>query len=173
MSKVAKIRLHNGMEMQIDSEDLHLIEGKVVNAVKPNPKFNSWYAIIRRDDLWNIKSRRRVNIYVHRIIMRVSDPSVFVDHKDHDTLNNQKSNLRLSTFSQNRQNMKVKANKTGSKYKGVHKGTGANKHKFVSSIHANGRSYHLGTFSTDKEAAKAYNDAAMRLQGEYAYLNNI
>lgn len=65
MSNITKIILQNGLTMTIDSEDLHLIENHVVNAVKPNPKFDYFYAIIRRDDLWNIKSRRRVNpIYI-------------------------------------------------------------------------------------------------------------
>ncbi len=39
-------------------------------------------------------------VLMHREVLMVTDPSIEVDHKDHDTLNNQRYNLRRASRSQ-------------------------------------------------------------------------
>jgi hypothetical protein len=56
-----------------------------------------------------------------------------------------------------------------SKYKGVT--FNKNRNKWTSSVFVNGKSIHVGTFTDEIEAAKAYDEAAKMYQGEFANLN--
>lgn len=90
------------------------------------------------------------------------------DHIDRDGLNNQKSNLRFVTHSQNLMNSgKPKNNTTG--YKGVsyHK----KNNKFVAHLRVVGHQAYLGSFQTAVEAAKAYDNAVIEVFGSLAGLN--
>jgi len=90
-----------------------------------------------------------------------------VDHKDHDTLNNRKANLRECTYSQNCIN-RFPIKKT-SKYKGV--SFAKRNNKWCASISANNVKKWLGYFDDEIEAAKAFDRNAIKMQGEFAYLN--
>jgi len=93
-----------------------------------------------------------------------------IDHIDHNGLNNQKSNLRLCSQSENCMNTKKREN-TSSIYKGVsfHNCT----KKWLAQISINGRHIHIGLFVSEIEAAKAYNKKAIELFCEFANLNII
>ena len=94
-------------------------------------------------------------------------PKLYVDHKDRDGLNNQKFNLRLTTQIQNRANS---CSRIGvSKYKGVVLNKPC---KFWRArISFMRKSYALGYFINEIDAAKAYDTAAVKFHGEYANLN--
>ena len=102
--------------------------------------------------------------------MNATDPKMHVDHKDGNGLNNQKSNLRLATTSQNLANGRARDNFT-SKYKGVHWDRFNNKWRVQ--VQTKDRIVRLGRFGNEVFAALAYNDAAVRLQGEFARINLI
>lgn len=93
-----------------------------------------------------------------------------VDHIDHDGLNNQRSNLRFCTVSQNMMNKRKREN-TSSIYKGVYFHKGAK--KWRAHIRINGKRIQLGYFVLEVEAAKAYNDKAIALFCEFANLNDV
>ena len=94
----------------------------------------------------------------------------WVDHKDGDSLNNRRSNLRLCNNQQNQFNSKKQMD-TLSKYKGV---SMTNRPKsYRSSICVNGKSKSLGYFYTEEEAALSYNEAAIKYFGVFARLNRI
>jgi len=108
---------------------------------------------------------------MHREIMNPEDNFV-IDHIDKDGLNNQKSNLRKATVSQNNSNRRSQVG-SKSKYLGVsfYKKTS----KWVAFISYGGRNKnkHLGYHKTEKEAALAYNNAALKYHGEFANINKI
>lgn len=111
----------------------------------------------------------------HRIVLGLEPgDNIIVDHIDGNTLNNTWANLRTCNKAQNQQNRPGLIVKNGkrvtSRFKGVSLGY---KGKFIAQIRANNSVYHLGTFISETEAAMAYNEAALVLHGEYAYLNNL
>lgn len=106
-------------------------------------------------------------IYMHRQIMGFPK-KMHVDHKNHNTLDNRRDNLRVCTNSQNHQNRLSHKNSI-SKYKGVC--WLKTQKKWVAGIELNGRKTHLGCFTDETEAAKAYDEAAKKLFGEFAHLN--
>lgn len=108
-------------------------------------------------------------IYMHRIIMNTPD-GLEVDHADHDTLNNQKRNLRNCTNSENQYN-KFKRSGTSSKYIGVCKSKKAN--KWQSAIKGDGKTIFLGYFDNEIDAAITYNVQAKIRHGEFAVLNRV
>lgn len=108
-------------------------------------------------------------IYLHQELLGES-PGYIIDHIDGDGLNNRISNLRFVTKSQNSFNSFYP--KGISKYKGVWKRQDRKK-PWVAEIRVENKKYYLGSFYTEKEAALAYNDAAITLVGNYAKLNEV
>ncbi len=90
------------------------------------------------------------------------------DHKDHDGLNNQRSNLRPATQSQNAANQRPMEGRT-SQYKGV--SWKREYRKWLAKITIRKRGRHLGYFAVEEDAARAYDAAALAAWGEFACLN--
>jgi len=106
---------------------------------------------------------------MHRLIMKNPD-NLDVDHIDGDRLDNQKSNLRKATQSQNSMNQKNQSGRS-SNFKGVCWHTRDHKHQAY--IKINQKRKHIGYFDSEIEAAKAYNAAAIKYFGEFARLNDV
>ena len=115
------------------------------------------------------------NFSMHRMIMQVKGHEIkgmSIDHINHNPLDNRIDNLRVCTQSQNAANgRKSKDIKTYSQYKGVsfRKDNG----RWIATIRVKRKQIHLGYFDTEVEAAAAYNQAALKHFGEFAYLNTI
>ena len=110
---------------------------------------------------------------LHRIIMarmlgRALVKGEFVDHIDMDKLNNQRANLRLASSSQNHCNIGKRSNNT-SGYKGVTFNKAMR--KWVAQIRYQAKQISIWYFDTAEAAAKAYNDKAREIHGEFARLN--
>lgn len=116
-------------------------------------------------------SKRKIH-KLHRFIMQPKNSKIQIDHINGNKLDNRKINLRFCTSGQNQQNRpKSKKKKTHSIYKGV---TWHKRHKkWKATIGASKKYYHLGYFFIEKNAAIAYNEAAKKLHGKFARLNNI
>src|SRR5688572_21984799 len=79
-------------------------------------------------------------IRMHRLILNAA-PGMNVDHIDHDKLNNQKSNLRLCTTTQNNQNgVRRKDNTSGYKGVSLEKSTG----HWRPLVYAGGKAHYIG-----------------------------
>lgn len=112
------------------------------------------------------------SILMHRDIMGVTARHLVVDHINHDTLDNQRANLRVSTIQENARNQKPQQDREmASPYKGV--GWSKRLGLWVASIVVDKHRVDLGNFFTQREAAAAYNAAALELFGDFAYLNEI
>jgi len=106
-------------------------------------------------------------VLMHRAIMNAPEGTV-VDHINHNSLNNRRTNLRLCTQKQNSRSARPSRRAT-SRFKGVYfcRRTG----KWLATIGYEGKTIHLGSFDDEIEAAKAYDRKARELFGEFAYLN--
>lgn len=110
----------------------------------------------------------RRTVFMHREILK-APPDMDVDHRDGDGLNNQRLNLRLATEAENNRNTSGQARRA-SRYKGVYRSAGAG---WTARIQVDRRKIHLGTFPTQRMAAVAYNQAAVKHFGRFARLNDI
>jgi hypothetical protein len=108
---------------------------------------------------------------MHRLILGVSNPKILVDHEDRDTFNCQRSNLRECNRSQNCSNVH-KLSGTISKYMGVSL-IYPKKKRWMAKIRVDEKQVYLGAFDNEKDAALAYNEAAKKYRGEFAFLNKI
>ncbi len=107
---------------------------------------------------------------MHRLILELNDHNLQVDHIDHDPSNNTRANLRIVTSRQNMMNKKPYKN-SSSKFKGIYWQKAAK--KWHAQIVINGRVKYLGLFTSELEAALAYNEAAKKHYKEFAFLNKI
>lgn len=156
-----QIYLPNGLVVLVDDEDYDRLS--VYNWSISGTNRIGYARRARKTGLLQYK-----NQYMHREILGIEDPNIFIDHKDGNTLNNQKSNLRLCNQSQNLANQgKQRDNTSG--YKGVswHK----NRKTWVGHVSHENKQVHVGVFDTAIEAAKAVDKKAIELFGEFAHLN--
>ena len=112
---------------------------------------------------------KRTRIWMHRLILNAPN-DIEVDHRNRNTLDNQRHNLRLDPEKRNQQNRGTQSINT-SGYKGVswHK----EHKKWQVRITSQNKRYHLGYFDVKEDGVKRYNEEAIKLHGEFARLNII
>jgi hypothetical protein len=158
--KMAKeIQLTNEIFTIVDDEDFEYL-----NQWK-------WYLLKSKTNYYAIRTSRPENklIQLHRVVIQAKKGEI-VDHVNRNKLDNRKSNLRICTISQNNQNRKIsKLNKSG--FNGV--SWNSNNKKWVAQIACNNKKVHIGFFNDPIEAAKAFNEAAIKFHKEFANLNKI
>jgi hypothetical protein len=125
-----------------------------------------WHCVITNNIAYAYHCFCDKTVGMHRFIMKPGQ-SLVVDHIDGNGLNNTRGNLRICTREQNVHNRKG-GGKT-SQYKGVCR----KKHskKWYAGIKKNEQHIHIGYFEREIDAAKAYDEKARQLFGEFAYLN--
>lgn len=105
---------------------------------------------------------------MHREILQTPD-GLDTDHIDGNGLNNQKSNLRVATRSQNQQAHRLKEANCSSRYRGVN--WHSRDETWQARIQVIGKRIHLGYFDSELAAARAYNIAAIKYFGKFASPN--
>jgi len=127
---------------------------------------HKWCAAKSRETYYAHRFRDGAIVGVHREIMR-APKGVVCDHKNHNGLDNRKSNLRLCTSAQNQHNKMAKKD-CSSRYKGVIR-RGDYK-RWRARIGFNRKRIHLGDFTDEIQAAMAYDDKAAELFGKFENL---
>ena len=148
------IELTQGKVALVDDEDYERI-----NAYK-------WY-YCKGYAVRKFGSPPRKFVYMHRVILDTPD-GLETDHVNGDGVDNRKANLRACTRSENQRNLgRTISNTSG--FKGVTKSKGST--KWIASIKHFGQQIYLGRFTTPEAAARAYDEAALKLHGEFARTN--
>ncbi len=130
-----------------------------------------WFASSNRYTHYAIRhlgTLERKVIRMHRLIVKAPD-GMYVDHIDGNGLNNQRSNLRLATKSQNNHHIVRHRKDTSSIFLGVT--FRSRDGVWAAQITKNYKKVYVGEFKTQEEAARAYDKKAKELFGEFACLN--
>lgn len=155
-----KILLSNGLFCSVDDSDFEDLN-----------QFH-WHAARRKYTHYAHRmidiNGKRTSILMHRLIS-MAPKGMEVDHIDGDGLNNQKSNLRLATISQNRSHQIRQHPKKTSRFRGV--SWSKSMKKWVSNIQVNKKYNHLGSFDSEIDAAMSYDRAAAENFKEFASTN--
>jgi len=163
-----KVFTEKGIAVEIDEEDLELFEKYTWNIHTGG--YLARYTSYRKNGKIYGKA-----LFFHREVIIAHGGDLkggYVDHKDRNKLNNQKENLRYPvTKAENMRNREKQTNNT-SGYKGVyfHKNRRC---PWGASIRHEGKDIFIGWYLTPEEAALAYNEAANKYFGEFAYLNEV
>lgn len=159
-----EITLTKGQVALVDDEDYEFLSQWKWHA---KPDRDTFYAARNAQDL--TKRSGRATLRMHQAIMDAPS-SMEVDHRNGDGLDNRKSNLRIATHGANQQNRSsTSANRSG--FKGV--SWFPPQARWRATIQADGVWRLLGYFTDPIDAARAYNDAALDLHGEFAVLNEV
>ncbi len=94
-------------------------------------------------------------------------PIAMIDHRDRVRDHNWIANLRQASARQNQQNGGGGHKNSSSRFRGV----SWRRQKWEAAIRVNGRTWHLGAFDCETEAAKEYDKFARQHYGEFACLN--
>ena len=156
------LELSQGLKSIVDDEDYEFLSKYKWSALRRTNGL--FYAIRTRKKLEPKGSRM---IYLHREILKAKKGQ-FIDHINNDSLDNRKQNLRFCSKKENCRNRLITTKNT-SGYKGVVWHTIAK--KWIASIKVNQKYIYLGLFIDKKQAAKAYNNAAIKYFGEFCKLN--
>ncbi len=149
--KMAKeIQLTQGKVAIVDDEDFEYLNQWKWYANNNNGKF-----YVRKRFL--LSNGKVSKVLMHRFIMKPNKDMV-IDHLDGNPLNNQKTNLRICTQSENNKNRNCNINNR-SGFKGVYWFERAK--KWRTHIRNNKKIIYLGCYINIIDAANAYNAAAI------------
>lgn len=161
---VAHIELTRGQHAIIDAADAELV------------RQHRWYAHLRtasrrgKTYTYGFVARSLVagrDVLLH-VLLAQPGPGLVVDHINGNTLDCRRSNLRVCTHLQNRQNSARSRNNT-SGFMGV--SFDADKKSWRACLTAGASQIHVGWFRSAEEAARARDAALYEWAGEYARLN--
>ena len=158
--KMKEIKLTQGKSVLVSDDDFEYLNKWKWHVSK---HCNKLYA--RRTVVTPIGKR---GIFMHRQILDLSKGE-FCDHKDRNTLNNQRENLRKCTWAENQRN-KTKKLLASSKYIGVIK---TKFNSFVAQMTHEWKHIYIGTYKDEVIAAKAYDKKKLELHGKFSNLNSL
>jgi len=160
LENMKRIPLTQGKFAIVDDEDFNRIN------------LHKWYAHKTHLTYYAVRGQKIngkcISIFMHREILGVL-PGFEVDHHNGNGLYNRRKNLRICTRADNQHNQRSRQCVATSKFKGVY--WNKQDHKWIAQIRLNGKHKYPGRFDNEIEAAKAYDQKAKELFGEFARTN--
>lgn len=151
--------LSQGKVAVIDFDDFEKVRGMKWVVTKIRRNFYATQRVRRADGKWTIT-------YLHRVITDCPT-DMEVNHINGDGLNCKQENMQVCTPQQHAFAFRRKIAGASSKFRGVcwHGKC------WTSQIHKCGKKFHLGSFSSEEDAARAYDAKARELFGTHAAPN--
>lgn len=133
--------------------------------VRYNPNTNSYYAkATRRVD--DMDGENKKSVYLHiEIVNPEHDESIYVDHRNHDTLDNRRINLRITNNADNNKHRKGKNSNNKSGYRNVC--WIKTKGQWVVQLQIDGKNTRLAYFDDVDEAGKYAEEMREKYYGEF------
>lgn len=156
-----EIPLSRGMKAFIDEDDFELVKGYKWIALSTGLS-KVFYAA----HFYNVDGKRHA-LLMHRLILGAKKGFV-VDHINHNTLDNRRSNIRICTHGENMRNSKTRKNSNSGVRNVMFESVGGGKKRWRASIRVDGKR-HRKWFDS-KEAAEKWCESNIKLlHGEFAY----
>ena len=158
---VTKIKLTQRQWAIIDTDDISLVQDYRWHAAWARSG-NRFYVST------NIKlpTGKHTSCGLHRVLLR-PEAGMLIDHINHDSLDNRRSNLRICNKAQNGWNsLNNVRNKSGATGVIWHKQSG----KWMAYAKNNGKQQHLGLFLIIADAKAAYTQFVTGSRGKFAYM---
>lgn len=141
------------------SNDGRVRNAKTKREMRQRPNQDGYMAV----NFWfNNKVMTRL---VHRLVID-APKGILVDHKNSVRFDNREDNLRLCSSTNNARHRKPRKKKI-IKYKGVY----LDGSRWRASIYVEGKHVNLGSYHVAENAALAYDNAARKYFGEFAWVN--
>lgn len=160
MSAYCEVPLgRSGLVALVDESDYELVAGYSWQAHRTRSGRD--YHARRR---WCEGGRQRTQ-FMHALLVGAG---CFVDHRNHNGLDNRRENLRCASGAENARNRRSHLGST-SRFKGVY--WAADRRLWRAGIRYEGRLINLGSFADEVAAAKAYDATALKLHGDFVCPN--
>lgn len=158
-----KIILNHGYECFVDNGDfIRLNKHKWFALKKDDGRIYACRGSKKIDKL-----EKRTTIQMHREVTGAKC-GIVVDHKNHNTLDNRKCNLRLCNHAENMRNRKLQKNNT-SGFRGIWFDRRCKNRPWIALIRNGSKNQvRIGSFATKEEASEAYKKASLKYHGEFS-----
>lgn len=134
-----------------------------------------WRAKKQKSGIWyaatsvryrGVTGKRPWGFFMHNLILGFR----LADHKDGNGLDNRRGNLREAWPYENSWNRRRRKTSIAP-FKGITRIKTCKSPRYQASIMCRGKYHYLGLFKDPKQAAKAYDDAALKMFGDFALTN--
>lgn len=151
------IQLTKGFQTIVDDEDYDWLTKRSWHAKQNNG--SNIYACSS-----TTINKKKVAMRMHRYILGITDPSILVDHRNGDSLDNRRCNLRVCDAYQNSWNRKLTRNDVGVSLKND---------KWCVSLRVKKKEIELVGFKSKESAVFVYNKVVSFYRGDFASLNEL